>query len=250
MYLTTKALVLRVREYDERHSIIKLLTQEQGLIVAKVRNLRRKNNPLSAPCQLLVYGEFTLFQYGDRYTLNEAHCLNMFQNLRRDIECFALGTYFAQVAEFIVQESQEDQGMLQLVLNCLYALSELKLPQAQVKAVFELRTACIAGFMPDLSGCVICGNPSADRFDIFNGQLSCSECATHETRSLRMPVSGGILDAMRYITVCPASKIFSFRLGEESLQGLGKITESFLITQLEHGFSSLDFYKSLFASYI
>lgn len=250
MYLTTKALVLRVREYDERHSIIKLLTQEQGLIIAKVRNLRRKNNPLSAPCQLLVYGEFTLFQYGDRYTLNEAHCLNMFQNLRRDIECFALGTYFAQVAEFIVQESQEDQGMLQLVLNCLYALSELKLPQAQVKAVFELRTACIAGFMPDLSGCVSCGNPRADRFDIFNGQLSCSECATHETRSLRMPVSGGILDAMRYITVCPASKIFSFRLGEESLQGLGKITESFLITQLEHGFSSLDFYKSLFASYI
>ena len=41
MYLTTKALVLRVREYDDRHSIIKLLTQDHGRIVAKVRNLRR-----------------------------------------------------------------------------------------------------------------------------------------------------------------------------------------------------------------
>ena len=112
MYLTTKALVLRVREYDDRHSIIKLLTQDQGLIVAKVRNLRRKNNPLSAPCQLLVYGEFTLFQYGDRYTLNEAHCLDMFQDLRRDIECFSLGSYFAQVVEYIVQESQDDHGLL------------------------------------------------------------------------------------------------------------------------------------------
>ena len=250
MYLTTKALVLRVREYDERHSIIKLLTQDQGLIVAKVRNLRRKNNPLSAPCQLLAYGEFTLFQYGDRYTLNEAHCLDMFQDLRRDIECFSLGSYFAQVAEFVVQESQDDQGMLQLVLNCLHALSKLKLSQAQVKAVFELRTACIAGFMPDLTGCVSCGNSRPERFDVFNGHLSCSECTTTDMRSLRLPVSGGILDAMRYIISCPANRLFSFRLGDESMEGLGKITESFLITQLEHGFSSLDFYKSLFAAYI
>lgn len=250
MYLTTKALVLRVREYDERHSIIKLLTQEQGLIVAKVRNLRRKNNPLSAPCQLLVYGEFTLFQYGERYTLNEAHCLEMFQDLRRDMECFALGTYFAQVAEYIVQESQDDHGMLQLVLNSLYALSKLKLPQNMVKAVFELRTACIAGFMPDLSSCVSCGNPKPERFDVFSGHLTCSECTTGETRSLRLPVTGGILDAMRYIVCCPASRLFSFRLGAEGIEGLGKITESFLLTQLEHGFSSLDFYKSLFVPYI
>lgn len=250
MYLTTKALVLRVREYDERNSIVKLLTQEHGVIVARVRNLRRKNNPLSAPCQLLVYGEFTLFQYKDRYTLNEAQSIEMFQDLRRDIEAFALGTYFAQVAEYIVQESQSDQGMLRLILNSLYALSRLKLPQAQVKAVFELRTACIAGFMPDLTGCVSCGNPNADRFDVFNGHLSCAECATHEERSLRMPVSGGMLSAMRYIVSCPVSKLFSFRLGEESMEGLGKITESFLITQLEHGFSSLDFYKSLFVPYI
>ncbi len=250
MYLTTKALVLRVREYDERHSIVKLLTDEHGLIVTKVRNLRRKNNPLSAPCQLLVYGEFTLFHYGDRYTLNEAHCLDMFQDLRKDMESFSLGTYFAQVAEFIAQESQADTGLLSLVLNCLHGLSKLKLPQTQVKAVFELRCACIAGFMPDLGRCCICGNPNPEQFDIFNGLVSCTQCNATDSRSLRMPVSAGVLSAMRYIVSCPAGRLFSFRLGNESLESLAKITESFLITQLEHGFSSLDFYKSLFTAYI
>ena len=50
---------------------------------------------------------------------------------------------------------------------------------------------------------------------------------------------------MRYIVDCPAAKLFSFRLGEENLQSLSDLTESFLMTQFERSFSALDFYKSL-----
>ena len=54
-----------------------------------------------------------------------------------------------------------------------------------------------------------------------------------------------MLGAMRYIVDCPAAKLFSFRLGEENLQSLSGLTESFLMTQFERSFSALDFYKSL-----
>jgi DNA repair protein RecO (recombination protein O) len=50
---------------------------------------------------------------------------------------------------------------------------------------------------------------------------------------------------MEYIVYCDAKKLFSFQLGQENLQQLAGVTEAYLTTQLERGFSTLDFYKSL-----
>jgi DNA repair protein RecO (recombination protein O) len=50
---------------------------------------------------------------------------------------------------------------------------------------------------------------------------------------------------MRYITECDSRRLFGFRLPEEGLRKLSHITESYLATQLERGFTALDFYKSL-----
>jgi DNA repair protein RecO (recombination protein O) len=60
-----------------------------------------------------------------------------------------------------------------------------------------------------------------------------------------MPVTPGILDAMRYICVCDSKKLFSFSASPDTLEALSYVTESYLSTQLERGFSALDFYKSL-----
>ena len=60
-----------------------------------------------------------------------------------------------------------------------------------------------------------------------------------------MPVTLSILEAMRYICLCDPKRLFSFRIGPETLQQLSALTEAYLTTQLERGFSTLDFYKSL-----
>lgn len=245
MYLTTKALVLRVTDYNDRDALITLLTPEHGKLTAKARGLRRKNSPLVAPCQLLAYGEFTLFEYRGMYTVNEANSIELFQNLRKDLVALSLGTYFAQVSEQLSQEDMPSPEILSLTLNCLYALSQLKLPENQVKSVFELRSACIAGYTPDLTGCHVCGSLTANRIDISAGRLECAGCRAAASDGLRMPITPGILDAMRYIAFCGGKKLFSFQAGADTLEQLAQITESYLSTQLERGFSALDFYKSL-----
>ena len=62
-----------------------------------------------------------------------------------------------------------------------------------------------------------------------------------------MPVTPPLLEAMRYICLCDPKRLFSFQVGEETLDALSKLTEAYLTTQLERGFSTLDFYKSLYA---
>lgn len=245
MYLTIQGIVLRVTDYNDRDALLTVLSRSHGKLTVKARGLRRKNSPLIAPCQLLAYGEFTLFEYRGQYTINEAHSIELFQSLRRDLCKLSLGTYFAQVAEVVSQEDLPNPELLSLLLNCLHSLSRLDLPEEKVKAVFELRIACLAGYQPDLFGCHICGNQNPNRFDLSEGCLECAQCRNTGSGGIRMPVNPGILQAMQYICMCDPKKLFSFQLGEENMQSLSHLTEAYLTTQLERGFSTLDFYKSL-----
>ena len=60
-----------------------------------------------------------------------------------------------------------------------------------------------------------------------------------------MPVTPGLMDTMRYICLCDPKKLFGFQVGKDTLSILSDLTEAYLSTQLERGFSTLDFYKSL-----
>lgn len=245
MYVTTKGLVLRVCPYNDTDAMLTVLTADLGRISVKVRGLRRKNSPLAAPCQLLALTEFTLFEYKDAYTVNEAHSIELFTALRSDLQKLSLGTYFVQAAEVIAQEDLPNPELLSLALNCLHALSALDIAEEKAKAVFELRLACLAGYTPDLYGCHQCGATAPDCFDISEGRLECNRCHSRLSGGIRMPVTAGILDAMRYICNCHPKKLFSFELPKDALQQLSGLTEAYLCAQLERGFSALDFYKTL-----
>ena len=245
MYLTIQGIVLRVTDYNDRDALLTVLSRNHGKLTVKARGLRRKNSPLIASSQLLAFAEFTLFEYRSQYTINEAHSIELFQGLRKDLTKLSLGTYFAQAAELISQEDLPNPELQSLVLNCLYALDELEISQELIKAVFELRCACLAGYTPDLYGCHVCGSQSPDVFDLSSGHLECKTCRSQLSMGIRLPVTPALLDAMRYICFCEPKKLFSFRVGTDTLKMLSDLTEAYLLTQLEQGFSTLDFYKSL-----
>ena len=234
MYYKTEGIVLRETQYRDSDKILNVLTRDYGKITLKARGVRKNTSPLKSACQLLAYSEFTYQDYGGYFTIKEANCKEMFSELRLDIEKISLGFYFAQAAEVLSEEDAPDPALLSLLLNSLYALAKLEKPQRLVKTAFEWRMACLAGYEPDLSGCAVCGSETPDRFNVNRGCLQCAGCSL------------GALAALRYIVGCEEKKIFSFRLGEEALRELSGISETYLMTQLERSFSTLDLYKSLF----
>ena len=246
MFIKTEGVVLREVVYNDADKLLDVLTGDRGLLTVRARGVRGRSSELKSACQLLTYSEFTLFENRGRLTINEAVSIEQFRKLRDDVELLSLGSYFAQAASVTAQADAPNPELLSLLLNALYALSALQKPQLLVKAAFELRLACLAGFAPELSGCAVCSSEEAARFDLTEGRLLCSRCSP-EGGGIRMPVSPTVLAALRYICFCPPKKLFSFRVGEEALRDLSSLTEAYLMTQLEHSFSTLDFYKSLTA---
>lgn len=245
MYFKTEGLVLRETDYKEADKLLTVLTRDRGQLTLRARGVKRKNSPLKSGCQLLAFSEFTVFENKGYHLIDEAVAQEMFLALRADIELLSLASYFAQVAEVLSQEDDPNPALLSLCLNAMFALSKLGRPQTLVKAAFELRAACLAGYEPMLEGCAVCGAAQPDRFCVSGGVLQCAGCQLPGEAGIRLPVHPGTLEAMRYIVRCDLKKLFSFRLGEKGEKELADAAETYLLTQLERGFFTLDFYKSL-----
>ena len=245
MYYKTTGLVLRETEYKDADKLLTVLTPDRGKVTLRARGVRSTSSKLKAGCQLLTYSEFTIFEGRGTQTVDEAVPIELFMPLREDIELLALASYFAQVAEVLSQEDDPSDALLSLSLNGLMALSRNNRPKRLVKSAFELKAACIAGYEPMLDCCGVCGNDAPDRFHISGGVLQCAQCLLPGESGIRLPISPGTLAAMHYIANCETKRLFSFRLNASSEKELSDLSETYLLTQLERGFFTLDFYKSL-----
>lgn len=246
MFLTTKALVLREAKYKEADKILTVLTANEGKLTVKARGAMRKSCKYGASAQMLCFSEMTLFGNAGRWSINEAETIEQFIPLRSDIELLALGAYFAEMLEAVSDEDSPNPEILQLGLNSLYALSRGMYPPEHIKAVFELRLMCLSGFEPDLYGCAACGEetPEDALFSIKGGVIHCRGCSPG-AMGISLPMCREALDAMRYIAFSEPKKIFAFSIPEEAEHQLCDIAEAYVAAQLERGFGSLDYWKSV-----
>ena len=245
-YIVTNGIVLRETETKEADKILTLLTADRGKIAVIARGARRKSCKYAACAQSLAYSEWTLYKKGDWYYANEGATIELFNGLRGDLDAMALGFYFAELTETVTSEETEADELLRHLLNGLYALSVLRKPPALVKAAFELKLLCLAGYEPLADSCAYCGMESPERpmLDVEQGVLRCGKCGTGESGH-SLPLDGGSLAALRRVLYGDPKRLYSFKLEEESLRRFEKAAEGFLAAQLERSFRTLDFYKSL-----
>lgn len=248
MHVVTKALVLRTVDYKESDRILTLLTQDMGKLTASARGCRKKGSTLAAPCQLLTWSEMVLYDYRDRWVVKEASTERLFQSVRDDLDRLSLGCYFAEVIEALAVEGLPCPELLSLMLNSLHALDKMKQkPLALVKAAFEWRAMCLAGYEPMIEGCAVCGAeaPEEPRFHLKEGVLHCAKCRGQIGEGISMPLDGQSLAALEHIVYGDPKRLFSFRAEGESLTRLADAGEAYLHTRMERGFRTLDFYKQL-----
>ena len=241
MRFSAKGLVIKEQKVAESDRLLTVLTGERGLIrsfAPHAMNIKSKN--MSAT-QLLAYSDFVFYRGRDTYSVNEAQAINVFFDLRKDIEALSLAGYFCELAGAFAPQEDEAGDYLSLILNALHLLCKKTRGFRIIKSVVELRLCALSGYMPDLTACRGCGAfDDGMRFEMRDGAISCEKCEGNGT-----PVPKGVLAAMRHIIYSQPSKLFNFNLPDEALGLLSKTTERYVQTQMERRFSTLDFYYSV-----
>ena len=245
MHLTTTALVLREVNYKESDKLLTLLTGEEGKLTVSARGCRKKGSAIAAASQMLVYSEMTLYEFQGRWAVKEAAIQRPFDGVRSDLDKLALASYFAEVIELLAEEGQREPGLLSLILNCLHALDQMDLPLGLIKTAFEWKAMALAGYEPMSEGCALCGRPEPEDpcLLLSRGLVCCAGC--RPAGEWAMPPTRAALAALGHTVGGDPKRLFSFRLDETSMARLCAASEAYLLTQLERGFRTLDFYKTL-----
>ena len=243
MYVNTTGIVLRETAYKDSSKILTVLTGDEGKKTVTARGALRRNSKLAAVTQLLVLSEMTLFSSRDRWTLTEARSIEQFAGLRDDITFIALGAYFAELTEAVADEDSPNPELLPLLCNALYALSEKIKTPGFVKPAFELRLMAVSGFAPRLEHCAVCGRSEPEQafLDYTGGTVCCSGCTNAEGAEL----SGGALQAARFIVGCDSKKLLSFSVSDKALSELARATQGYLLAHLDRRFRTLDYYHAI-----
>lgn len=244
MFRTENALILREVRFRESDRILTVLTADNGKMTLTAHGALSKRSRIAAATQQLTYSELTLFEKNGRYTVREAITKEGFSGLRQDLEKLALGSYFAECLEQYAAEEQPEPELMQLGLNCLYALSEGLYGAEKIKSAFELRLMSLEGYAPAGESCAVCGRTDIREpvFVLDEGSTVCRSC---RKAGKTLPLSMNALAALRYVVSAPARKLLSFHLSDEDQRLLAAVTEGWLVQCSGRCFQTLSYYKNL-----
>lgn len=97
-----------------------------------------------AGTQFLSFGEYVLYKgSGSGYNLNSVQTIEVFYNLRTDLDKLQYAVYASKIIEDVTNENDTSYNVLQLLLNTVYEISETNMDKDLIIAIFKIRLLSI-----------------------------------------------------------------------------------------------------------
>ena len=236
--IKTKGIVTKVVNYSDNDKILTVITADQGKIQVFCKGAQKPKSNILASTEFLSFSEFVLYE-GNRemYNLSTADVIEIFYNLRIDIDRLTYATTMAQMMNDVCQEGELCYKKIQLFLNTLYVLSETDKDYDFAYSVFCIRLLALLGFVPRLASCTNCGKKAIDMeegtkyFSIKDNGVKCDACARIDKGAIQM--SDVTYTSLIYILSSDAKKIFSFEIPDKDLEELKLIARIYTNEKLE-----------------
>lgn len=234
--IKTKGIVTKVINYSDNDKILTVITADQGKIQVFCKGAQKIKNSILASTEFLAFSEFVLYEgSNDMYKMSSAEVIEVFYNLRIDIEKLVYATTMSQIMNDVCLEEELCAKKLQLFLNALYILSETNKNLDFVYSVFCVRLLALLGYIPRLGACVVCGENATQigekSFSIKDNGIKCAVCSRVDKGSIR--ISEVTYTSLLYILSSDAKKIFSFEIPRNDLVELKLLSDLYLTEKLE-----------------
>lgn len=212
--LKIKCIVLSTADYGDHDRMLTLFSPEHGRIDARARNCRKATSPLLSCVQPFTYGEYLLFHYKDKNTVNQGTVLETFYPLREDADRFTAAAFAGALVRSAAQDGEENEALFSLLYRTFSYLAYGENTAADMLTAFLVRFLSVTGFQPALTRCAVCGADLTQQrrigFDAEKGGAVCFMCAP-----FAKSVSPRSLEAMRRILLLEEEDLNRVTLPEE-----------------------------------
>ena len=260
-HFTADALILRSVERGEHDRLITVLTADFGKFYAIVKGAGSIHRREVAATEPYTWSNIEFYEKNGVKWVKNATSKESFAGLRYDMDKLFLAAYIAEVAGELSDEREPAGEILPLTLNTLHMLANTEGENDRIKAAFELRAACVAGFTPDLENCSDCHTPPTGEgyLDVMNGSFVCGKCLSKRSslvplpeigelgeRTLLCPLGAAGAAAFTFVVNAQPKRVFAFRITDaRERAAFARACEAYLLHHLERGFASLENYKKM-----
>lgn len=228
--IKTKGIVISENNMGDFDKMLTILTPN-GKISCSAKGARRPKSQLMAGTQFLCFGEYMLFKGSSTYTLNSCDTIELFYNLRIDLNKLEYAAHITKIIQDVTDENQNTYKILQLYLNTLYVMANTDMDLKFITSIFKIRLMCLLGFKPRLDRCSTCENEQVSYFSFKDNGLKCESCSKQDTGTIE--ISESTKNALRYIAMTPAKKLYSFNISDENKKQLEIIAKIYTNEKLE-----------------
>ncbi|MDD3183699.1 MAG: DNA repair protein RecO [Anaerostipes sp.] len=228
-----------IGEYDKR---VVLLTKERGRISAFARGAKKPTSSYAAACQPFTFGTFTLYEGKNSFNLMWSDIDYYFEKLKTDLDLIYYASYFCELASYLTRENNDEFEILKLLYQSLRALEKKTIPEDLIRYVYEIRILACYGLAMEAFACTNCGKmDDLIYFSSRRGGILCSEC--REKGEQVLTIGQSTLYTIQFILSSKITKLYTFKVSDEVLVQLKKITKSYMKEHVNYQFKSLEFLK-------
>lgn len=250
--IKTQGLILKLVNLNDNDRIFTVLTKDCGKITVMAKGIRSQKHKCFAAMQQFCYSDFVFERRTGMYYPSEARVIENFYNIRSSIEKVSLSSYITDIVSAIPEEFPVENDYFSFILNTLYLIAKADIDKLGVeelirlKAVFELKTVCENGYMPEVTRCEFCNSPkNIEYLDITNGRVICQDCWDKPVKCDMIKITQNVQKSLYAICASDLRASLAVRPDKATIYTLSQIGEEYLKSQMDIYLTSLDYFKKL-----
>lgn len=176
---TLRGIVVQIVDYREADQIVTYLTRDLGRFSGIAHSAKRSRKRFGG---VDLFTEVRIHYVQRRASrlarIERCDILNPFLGILSDIAKISYASYFVELAREIVREREASPALYDLLAGYLARLDRQEAHIADLRSCLVVLLD-LAGFRPELDGCISCGLDLAGRpvaFDVARGGVLCPSC--------------------------------------------------------------------------
>ena len=231
-------MVLRQIKTSYNRKMIRLFTRSFGKISAGTEIGERGRSKGALAVRPFTYGRYQLFKSRDSYNINSAEVIKSFYGLGENVDKYMYGSYVLEFTEKALPEEMAAPALFDLLIEFFKVLETREKGIGTLVLAYQVKLLKLAGAMPKLDSCVICGKKNASsHFSVEEGGIVCEDCV----RTLGDPASTAliycnrfdIVNTLDYLAKVPLGDLRNIALNEENGKLLQKIIRQYAAYHLD-----------------
>ena len=154
----TLAFVLKTQDYRDTSLLGSFYTKEHGKIRGIVKGIRDARARFGSTLEPFSLNEILFYRRrrgGDLHQVTQIDLIQLFPEVREDLERLATASYFAELLNELVEVEDSNSGIFDLMRDSLRFLASGASCKRSAR-IFEVKLLDLLGFMPEIRACVKC----------------------------------------------------------------------------------------------